>query len=156
MNVREATAADISAMHTVRMSVKENALSNPGMVTEKDYPGYLFEKGKGWVAEWNGIIVGFCIVDVSDQNIWALFVQPGYEAKGIGRSLHDAMLDWFYDHHDGILWLGTAPGTRAEYFYTKAGWTNKGIQANGETRFEMTRHTWLSRKKSSGLPIDRT
>ena len=40
------------------------------------------------------------------------------------------------------LWLGTAPGTRAETFYRKAGWIETGIRQGGEIRFELDRETW--------------
>jgi len=53
----------------VRMSVKENVLSNPALVTYKDYVEYLFVRGKGWVCEINNIITGFAIADLQDHNI---------------------------------------------------------------------------------------
>lgn len=51
------------------MSVKENVLSNPALVTYKDYVEYLFVRGKGWVCEINNIITGFAIADLQDHNI---------------------------------------------------------------------------------------
>jgi hypothetical protein len=37
MIVREATVADIESLSFIRMSVKENILNNPALVTEQDY-----------------------------------------------------------------------------------------------------------------------
>ena len=142
MIFREATLNDISGMSGVRMSVKENVLSNPDLVQKKDYIEYLTEKGKGWVCEMNGEIVGLAIVSLREHNIWALFVKPGFEGKNIGKSLHDVMLDWYFNQTIETVWLGTALGTRAEKFYTKAGWENKGLRPNGEIRFEMSRPNW--------------
>jgi GNAT superfamily N-acetyltransferase len=46
----------------------------------------FFERGKGWVAETEDQIVGFSIIDLKENNIWALFVHPDFENKGIGRN----------------------------------------------------------------------
>jgi|GEM_PF-2513424 len=43
-----ASIEHIPAVHSVRMSVKENALSNRLMVTEQDYVDMLSTKGNGW------------------------------------------------------------------------------------------------------------
>ncbi|MCY7411340.1 MAG: hypothetical protein LH473_13790 [Chitinophagales bacterium] len=48
---REATVADIPQIQIVRNWVKENALSNPALVTDKDNEEYITVKGKGWVCE---------------------------------------------------------------------------------------------------------
>ncbi|HTF02965.1 MAG TPA: GNAT family N-acetyltransferase [Bacteroidia bacterium] len=137
MLIREAVPSDIPRLHVIRMAVKENVLNNPLLVTEADYQKFIAAPNKGWVAEKDGVIIGFAIIDVETKNIWALFVDPAFEKQGAGRLLHDAMTDWYFSNHDDDLWLGTAPGTRAEAFYTKAGWKNCGMRANGEIRFEM-------------------
>lgn len=137
MVFREATIADIKGMSRVRMSVKENILSNPALVTPESYREMLEEKGAGWVCEIGGVIVGFAIVDLTDANIWALFVDPDHDKKGIGRNLHDTMLDWSFKQGINKLWLSTEPGSRAESFYHKAGWEITGLTASGEVRFEM-------------------
>lgn len=145
MNIREATFDDIGSMHRVRTSVKENVLSNPGRVTEADYRDYIGRRGKGWVCELDGQLIGFAIADLEDHNVWALFVQPGFEGKGIGRLLHDTMLDWYFRQTNTTIWLGTSPGTRAETFYRKSGWTEAGLHGSNETRFEMTAENWKMR-----------
>jgi len=94
MIFREATIADITQMQIVRHSVKENVLSNPALVTDEDCKDYITRKGKGWVCQEENIVVGFAIADVIDKNIWALFVHPRFERKGIGKTLHDIMLNW--------------------------------------------------------------
>jgi GNAT superfamily N-acetyltransferase len=137
MLIREAQVADIEAMSVVRLAVKENVLSNPALVPYADYVDYLTRRGQGWVAEVGGRIVGFAIADLQDHNIWALFVHPGFDRQGLGRVLHDTMLDWYFAQTQEPVWLGTAPGTRAEAFYRKAGWRDMGIRGNGEVKFEM-------------------
>lgn len=149
MVIREAKMTDIPQMHFVRISVKENILPDPALITEKDYQDYLTLRGKGWVCENNNIIVGFSIVSVEDKNVWALFVQPGYESKSIGRKLHNEMMNWYFSQTDETIWLGTAPQTRAEHFYRKTGWRQTGIRKNGEIRFEMTKSDWQSISKTA-------
>ncbi|RPD39907.1 GNAT family N-acetyltransferase [Chitinophaga barathri] len=138
MSLREATIDDIPALHTVRMAVRENALRNPGLVTTDDYIRYLTTDGKGWLFEENGEIIGFAVVNTRAHEVWALFVLPDAEGRGIGRRLHDAMLEWYFDFFEDTLRLGTAPGTRAEKFYLRKGWKNQGIRMNGEIKFTMS------------------
>jgi GNAT superfamily N-acetyltransferase len=145
MIFRETQIADIAQMQIVRNSVKENPLSDPALVPDKDVEDYITRRGKGWVCEINDTIVGFSIVSVTDRNVWALFIQPGFEKKGIGRRLHDEMMDWYFSQTAETIWLGTAPGTRAEAFYRKAGWREVGMHGKGEIKFEMTAEEWQNR-----------
>lgn len=96
MIYREAHLDDIKPIMKVHFSVKENVLSNPDLVTEKDCEAFLFERGKGWVCDIDGRIAGFSIADLKDHNIWALFIDPEFEKQGIGKKLHDIMLDWYF------------------------------------------------------------
>lgn len=136
MKFREAVAADITGMHEVRVAVLENRLPDPALITPQDYEDFIIRRGKGWVCEMNGAIIGFAIVDMMAHNVWALFVQPGYEGKGIGRKLHDTMMDWYFEKTNQTIWLGTAPGTRAVQFYRRAGWKEAGMHGK-EIKFEM-------------------
>ncbi|MCQ0113008.1 Ribosomal protein S18 acetylase RimI [Zhouia amylolytica] len=142
MTFREANKADIKQIQIVRNSVAENTLSNPDLVTDDDCLDFITKRGKGWVCEIDNKIVGFSIVDLKEHNIWALFVHPFYSEKGIGRKLHDIMLDWYFNQTYQNVWLGTAPNTRAEMFYRKAGWTEVGTHGKGEIKFEMTFENW--------------
>lgn len=143
--IREARLEDIPQIQKVRNSVKENTLSDPNLVTDKDCEEFLFERGKGWVYEIDDQIVGFSIVDLKEKNIWALFLDPGFEKHGIGRKLHDTMLDWYFEQTKETVWLGTAPKTRAENFYRKSGWKETGTHGKGEIKFEMTYNNWKNK-----------
>ena len=138
MIFREATIADIPQIQVVRNAVKENMLSDPALVTDTDCEMFLTVYGKGWVCEIDKSIVGFSIVDLQRNNVWALFVHPDYEMQGIGKKLHDLMLNWYFDQTTEILWLGTAPGTRAAEFYKCRGWKEKGKHGDKEIKFEMS------------------
>jgi GNAT superfamily N-acetyltransferase len=146
MTLRLAQIADIDQMDTVRMSVKENVLSTPGLVTFAHYMEYLTVRGRGWVCEIEGLITGFAIADFVGNNIWALFVMPEYEKIGIGKILHDTMLDWYFAQTGIPVWLSTSPDTRAERFYRAAGWKDTGTTRSGEIRFEMTINDWKNKK----------
>jgi GNAT superfamily N-acetyltransferase len=147
MYFREATIQDIKELHVVRLSVRENVLNNPLLVTEADYTRYLSEEGRGWLCEMDQVIAGFAILDSVKNNIWALFIRPQYEKRGIGKKLQEMMLDWHFSQSHSPLWLSTAPGTRAETFYRRTGWSDAGLLKNGERKFEMTHHDWGNRNK---------
>ena len=119
-------------------------MSNPNVIKDEDYNEFLLERGKGWVCEIDNKIVGFSIVDLKENNIWALFVHPNHDKKGIGKQLHKLMLDWYFSQTKEIVWLGTAPDTRAEVFYKKQGWLNVGMHGK-EIKFEMTYKAWLKK-----------
>ena len=143
MTIREAKTEDIPQIQTVRNSVTENTLSDPNLVTDKDCEDYICNRGKGWVCEIDEKIVGFAIVDLKENNIWALFMDPRFEKKGIGKQLHKTMLDWYFAQTKENVWLGTAFNTRAEQFYRKAGWKEIGTHGEKEIKFEMTFKDWI-------------
>lgn len=145
MIIREAQVADIPQIQVVRNAVKENMLSDPALVTDIDVEDYITRRGKGWVSEIDAVITGFSIVSVMDNNVWALFMDPNYEAKGVGKKLHDVMIDWYFTQTDKTIWLSTGPGTRAETFYRKAGWKETGLYGKGEIKFEMTLSDWKNK-----------
>lgn len=136
MLLREAQAKDIPHLSRVRLSVQENRLSNPALVTEQHYLDYLTQRGKGWLCEVEGSVVGFTIADLQDHSIWALFVHPDYQGQGIGKRLHDLLLNWYFQQTSHAIWLSTGPGTRAEAFYRRQGWHETGRTKSGEVRFE--------------------
>lgn len=147
MKYREATSEDIDNYMIVRMAVKENVLNNPSLVTREDNVDYLTKSGKGWVCEFEDKIIGFAIVGLTQHNVWALFVLPAFEGKGIGSTLHDIMMDWYFSQTKKIIWLGTEQNTNAETFYRRKGWTKIGVHGNDEIKFEMTYDDWTENKK---------
>lgn len=142
MIFRDANIQDISRIQIVRNSVKENVLSNPGLVTDRHCEEFLTQRGRGWVCEVNKVIVGFAIADLKENNIWALFIHPDFEGRGIGTKLHKIMMDWYFSTGKEYVWLGTSPNTRAEKFYGKCGWKENGLHGKDEIKFEMTRDQW--------------
>ena len=146
MIIREAIVDDIPQIQLVRNAVTENTLSDPGLVTDEDCKTFITLRGKGWVCEIDNRIVGFAIADLQENNIWALFLHPAFEKKGIGKILHRIMMDWYFSQTKEKLWLGTAFNTRAEAFYRKAGWTEAGTHGSKEIKFEMTYDDWVKNR----------
>ncbi len=123
--------SDVPAAHVIRLRVRENRLSDPSKVTEQDYHAFMARDTMSWVCEVDGLITGFVMVDMEKRNLWALFVAPEHEGKGIGRRLHDAMCSAYFARKD-LLRLSTGPASRAERFYRRAGYTDRGLASNGK------------------------
>jgi GNAT superfamily N-acetyltransferase len=136
--LRQASPADIAAIHSVRMSVRENQLTR-SVISERDYVEHLETLGRGWVIEEAGQIVAVVVGNARNGNIWGLFVHPDFERRGFGRRLLDTAVEWLWSQELTRLWLTTAPGTRAQGFYEAGGWAHAGVTEHGEIRFELNR-----------------
>ena len=144
MVFRQAETPDIKNMQIIRNAVRENVLSDPALVPDADVEKYINHRGKGWVCLDLGIIAGFCIADLVNDNIWALFVLPGMEGKGIGRKLQTIMLDWYFTNDKQLVWLSTQKNSRAEKFYRLTGWIEEGPYGKNEIKFTMNKQDWLN------------
>src|SRR5262245_66567665 len=84
--IRLATRADISRLMQIRNSVRENRLSDPSRVTLADYRWFIDHAG---VHLWDedGLIKGLSAGDPRNGSIWALFVDPAFEGRGIAQAL---------------------------------------------------------------------
>lgn len=146
MHFRQATLNDIPQIQVVRNSVKENMLYDAALVSDIDCEEFITRRGRGWVCTMDEQVVGFAIADLQEDNIWALFVHPAHEGKGIGKRLYQLMLDWYFAQGKTTVWLGTAPGTRAATFYKNAGLQQTCMHGSKEIIFEMTGEEWLKAK----------
>lgn len=137
--IREATAADIDAMHRIRMDVRENRLGDPSWLTPAVYRACLSGGGVAntWVAEVDGRVAGFSVGRVPERDIWALFVDPAQERRGIGRALIDAATRWLFERGVAVIELSTTPGTRADCFYRAAGWQRGETTTKGEVMYRL-------------------
>ena len=149
MIFREATINDIQQIQFVRNAVTENRLSDPALVPDKDVEEYMTNRGKAWVCEVDEKIVGFAMVDLIENNVWALFIHPDFEAMGIGKKLHRIMMDWYFLQTREKIWLGTDPNSRANKFYRMQGWKEVGIHGKMEIKFEMSFDDWAKRCTST-------
>jgi GNAT superfamily N-acetyltransferase len=133
---RRATETDAGRIREIRDSVRENILSDPARVTPADIRWFL-KNGPIWVwQEEDGTVAGFSAGDPRDGWIWALFVAPGHEGKGIGRALLKAACDTLRAAGHTTAFLSTEAGTRAERHYRADGWIVTGTTERGELIFQ--------------------
>jgi ribosomal protein S18 acetylase RimI-like enzyme len=100
----------------IHHSVHENRLRDPTSVTAADCAAFI-DRTEMWVWVEDGQILGFSAGDPRDGSIWALFVDPANEGRGIGRALLALACDTVRFAGFDTATLNTEPGTRAERFY---------------------------------------
>lgn len=139
MVFREANAEDIPALSEIRLSVRENVLSDPRKVTTEMFAAYLSVSGKGWLCEVDGEVVGFSVSSLRDASIWALFVKPEYEGRGIGTRLLRLATDWLFEMGAASIILSTDANTRADRLYERQGWKRGEIKPDGEVVYRLNK-----------------
>jgi GNAT superfamily N-acetyltransferase len=122
-------------MAKIRLSVTENILRDPSKVTLQMYRDYLHLLGRGWVCCSGRKIVGFAYASRADASLWALFIKPGYEGRGIGRRLMAFAVDWLFALGHPSVTLSTGCGTRAERLYGKSGWVREEVDDKNNVMF---------------------
>ncbi|MGQ5523708.1 GNAT family N-acetyltransferase [Chitinimonas sp. PSY-7] len=139
--IRMAVTADVAALFKIRTSVRENHLSLEELrelgITAETLPAMLQGDGHGWVAEECGEAVAFSMVDASLATVFAMFVLPEYERRGLGRLLMQEAEHWLFSRNCKQIWLQTDKNqeVRANGFYQHLGWTCDGIQDDGQVRY---------------------
>ncbi len=136
-DVREAAREHVPGIQRVRAAVRENRLVSR-RIEDTEVIEAIESSGIGFVALIDGEVVGFSIGHTTTGNIWALFVDPEFEGRGIGRQLMDVLVDSLAAHGLKNLHLSTDPGTRAERFYRAFGWQCHGLDEQGEMRFTLS------------------
>lgn len=134
--IREAKAGDISRLIDIRAAVRENRLVGRA-IGAADYRPYV-EARLCWVWEATGEIAGFAALDAKMGSVWALFVDPDAEGRGIGRALLDRLVEEAKRLNLATLTLTTAPGTRAGRIYRAAGWREAGEAPDGDIHLTLT------------------
>ncbi|BBK33209.1 L-amino acid N-acyltransferase YncA [Stella humosa] len=133
--IRRAAHADIPRLFEIRFAVTENRLIDPTRVTAADCAWFI-DHSDVWVWVEDGTIRGFSAADPRDATIWALFVEPGQDGRGIGRALLAVACDTLRRHRFRSASLTTDAGSRAEGFYRAAGWVEIG-RDGGEVRLQL-------------------
>jgi GNAT superfamily N-acetyltransferase len=132
--IRRATDADRDRISEIRFSVKENVLRDRSRVTP-DMVTWFIDNPGIWLWEEDGKVLGFSAADTRDGTIFALFIDPKHEGRGIGRALFARALDSLREAGHSTGSLTTQPGSRADRFYQRAGWKVIGTSERGERIF---------------------
>ena len=133
--LRAATTADVPRLQEIRAAVRENRLTRPGAVTTDDYLAVV-SAGLCWVWADAGGVQGFAAGHPSGgAEVWALFVDPATEGRGVGSTLLAQITDVLWARGHRRLTLSTAANSRAERLYRAAGWSDVGVTAGGDVRF---------------------
>ena len=129
--VRRARREDLRRISEIRLAVRENRLTDPDAITEAEVTWFLDNPGF-WVWDEDGKVLGFSAADPRNGSIWALFVDPSQEGRGIGRALFATACDVLRAAGHDSATLNTGEGTRAERFYRAHGWREIGRSSKGE------------------------
>lgn len=139
--IRIARPEDTPAINALRLRVRENVLSDPSWLTEQGTVDAITDQGRGWVFLDGETLLGFSIALRDAPEIWALFVDPEAEGRGIGKALLARAVDWLWQIGAPSIRLSTDPETRADRFYRQQGWRATGTNDKGEVTFVLDRPT---------------
>jgi ribosomal protein S18 acetylase RimI-like enzyme len=142
MKLREVLPDDTETLFDIRCSVVENHQSREELATI----GVTVENVRRMVgsgdyvstlAEHDGLAVGFSMAQLSAGYVFACFVRPGCEGRGVGRALMTAAEEGMRRAGVSEAWLstGSEPGLRAAGFYRHLGWLENGRLDDGQLRF---------------------
>ena len=134
--IRRARPEDVPALMRIRAAVRENVLSDPAKVPASLVLEFIGHSGI-WLWEANGAVLGFASADTRDGSIWALFVDPEHEGRGIARALLPRALDALRAKGWKQAGLSTDANSRADRFYRHNGWTPRELLPNGERLFTL-------------------
>lgn len=142
ISTRAAQLSDIDSIFDVRTSVVENHLSREEMqqmgINESVVADMIKQSRCAWVATVNDNVIGFSMILPDDGCLFAAFVLPEYEGRGIGRSLVQLAENELFKRHE-IAWLETDKNSRAAQFYVQLGWGNKKNINDTDIRLEKYR-----------------
>ena len=148
MLIRSVRETDIPEIIEFRKS-PTLGITLPEARSTAEYKNYLLERGKGWLCIQDDQIVALGVVDMEENNIWALIVNGQSQEYDCGNKLHEILLDWYFAFKADPLWLSADSGSKEEAFYLAQGWLRTGIMANGEMRFEMSKEIWKEIRRES-------
>lgn len=139
--IRVATVDDIEHLFDVRTCVSQNHLSREQMDVLGITPQVLAEAIQDgpcvWVAELDGATVAFSMVDQAQGEVFAMFVRPHYENRGLGRLLMAVAEAALFERHDTIFLVTDGRDeVRANGFYRRLGWSALAQVGDGDVRYE--------------------
>ncbi|MDO5897268.1 GNAT family N-acetyltransferase [Agrobacterium sp. Azo12] len=140
--IRPAEPSDVEGIFQVRTSVTENFLTVAQLsemgITKASITEMILSSRCAWVAVDAEKVVGFSMIDLDEGSLFAAFVLPSYEGKGLGKKLVHAAEDALFQYHH-VAWLETSKTTRAAGFYRHLGWRNETDIDGDDIRLEKSR-----------------
>lgn len=134
MVFREITAEDVPDLFGVRVSTRENALTEEELqrlgITPETVCRMLAGSHLGWLCEVDGVVVGFAMANGETGEMWVIAVLPGCEGMGIGTGLMGRVEGWLWSLGWREIWLTTDTDTslRAYGFYRARGWKDWKVE----------------------------
>ena len=141
MQITLATPDDIETLFDIRTSVAQNHQSREELshlgVTPERLAEMLQTRSRAWLCHAEGTAAGFSMADSARATVFALFVRPGFEGRGIGRRLMAEAEAWLFAQGWDQIWLATGDdeSLRALGFYRHLGWVPAGVLDDGQIRF---------------------
>ncbi len=132
MKIRKARLGDVGAIFAIRSRVRENHLSASELaergITKAAFGKWLTDGYGIWIADLDGSAAGFAIAIPHESTLWALFVDPDFEGRGVGAALLRMAEEWLFAQgcDDISLTTGADPKNRAHGFYDMHGWHSTG------------------------------
>ncbi len=139
------TEADLTAVFEIRLAVTENKVTMSRLVelglTPVSVAKALKGQAIGWVCTDSENVVGFAIGDGASGEVTVLATMPGYEGRGIGKTLMQLVQAWLFNKGHKEIWLVTEPnpGFRAYGFYQSLGWTPTGKMIGEDEKLTLQR-----------------
>jgi GNAT superfamily N-acetyltransferase len=133
--IRKAMRIDLPRISEIRNAVKENKLDDLTRVTTEMCEWFI-DHAAFWLWEEGGTVQGFSAGDPRDGTIFALFVDPAFEGRGVGQALLPLACKTLRDAGHRVARLDTEAATRAERFYRQNGWQEVGRKSDGQIIFE--------------------
>ena len=141
VTVRLTVEADVEMLFDIRTSVRENLQNREELaqlgVTPESVVELLRGSGRGWLALVDGEPAGFSLANADEGTVFAMFVRPEQEGKGLGRRLMAEAEAWLFSRGWPEIWLltGADPSLRAHGFYRRLGWRLHRPHGNDQVRY---------------------
>jgi GNAT superfamily N-acetyltransferase len=117
--------------------MSERELAAVGLTRESIAQMLESDQARAWCAMEEHAIVGSSMARRLERDVFALFVLPGFEGRGIGASLLKRAVAWLRQECDQLIRLSIERHTRAHSLYLAWGWREVGEQADGDPILEI-------------------
>ncbi|SFW91582.1 GNAT family N-acetyltransferase [Amycolatopsis australiensis] len=150
--IRPATVADAAAIGEIHVRSWQAAYAGllpddflAGLSASSRAASWARRIGEGigrvLVAEEDGVLAGFAAF--GDGQLYALYLLPEYWGRGLGRALHDRVIEELTGD-SAVLWV-LSTNERAKAFYVRQGWVDDGVTQTetidgGRVTLEETRY----------------